>query len=640
LKAELPAAPAPIIDDDDVVKDCQNKIDVEGGKVAWLKDYMAQNDLKQSQIADSLSCSQPHVSNFLKGKTGECMNVRVAAFREHVKDTGQTEERVPAQVKIDAGAAAAAAAQQQDAAAAQQERENAAAEAGEEVKKTKEDFLLADMTRLNLNRKILGKGSFGNVHSGYFSSEVVGKFDARDITSVAVKSVAKDESETSDCFEERIERELDALILTTDIPGVASLLCYSMSTDRTCVKIVTPLIEGRNLDKVLHDSTVTNMLNGLTGPANLRRWAFEIARGLESLHAQDLAHFDIKPANVVLSSHMFDSAAAIIIDFGCARLFKKTTDGTVSTLGTNGYMAPEVSVSGGNGTKAADVFSYGVVLWEMFQAFESTRGRPRPRNVTDVIKGQLVLKLKTKVLQNEGIRRLVDQCLLIDDELRVSAEGCVAAWTKMGGYEEERMRNIGLIDNYARNRVEESRTEYIVGRKVRCLKEWRRVTKAVEEASKLLSRLTDTQLQMIASGINDSNFICNDVFNKLDDMRGSGLDGSKLDHKMQKGIYLWRNKDDGKGYVGKIERTKQNRGTRDTEHRTSEVSKFDQQLKRDATCDSWECVSVVETKDAGDCVLMEVLLALVLDTYVGHNGFNDELGGVWGATKRFLNGQN
>jgi hypothetical protein len=54
--------------------------------------------------------------------------------------------------------------------------------------------------------------------------------------------------------------------------------------------------------------------------------------------------------------------------------------------------------------------------------------------------------------------------------------------------------------------------------------------------------------------------------------------------------------------------------------------------------DAWNCVSVCSTAggEASSAVVtrLECLLVLLLDTHSHRNGFNDELGGVWGATKR------
>lgn len=93
------------------------------------------------------------------------------------------------------------------------------------------------------------------------------------------------------------------------------------------------------------------------------KWAMQIARGLYHLHQHRLAHCDLKSANVLL----FEAHNAIkVSDFGSARPLEKTAT-AASMAGTYRWMAPEFSNK--TNTKInqrCDVFSYGMVLYEIF----------------------------------------------------------------------------------------------------------------------------------------------------------------------------------------------------------------------------------------------------------------------------------
>src|SRR5262249_23162237 len=92
-----------------------------------------------------------------------------------------------------------------------------------------------------------------------------------------------------------------------------------------------------------------------------RDMAAEAARGLAKAHQAGIAHLDVKPANLFLT----DDGVVKILDFGIAKLTGEagpTVRGVL--LGTPSYMAPE-QTRGEEIDARADVWSLGVVLYEM-----------------------------------------------------------------------------------------------------------------------------------------------------------------------------------------------------------------------------------------------------------------------------------
>src|SRR5581483_11045645 len=119
--------------------------------------------------------------------------------------------------------------------------------------------------------------------------------------------------------------------------------------------IVFEYVDGENLKQFLER----------TGPLPTRRaleLALEIADALAFAHEHGLVHRDVKPQNVLLTP----DGNAKVTDFGIARSLDVehgvTQTGTV--LGTSNYLSPE-QASGKPTTQATDVYSLGVVLYEL-----------------------------------------------------------------------------------------------------------------------------------------------------------------------------------------------------------------------------------------------------------------------------------
>ncbi|EAY17393.1 TKL family protein kinase [Trichomonas vaginalis G3] len=119
--------------------------------------------------------------------------------------------------------------------------------------------------------------------------------------------------------------------------------------------IITRFCSGRSLFDRLHRQK-TNQLPALQ-PTELTKIAYQIALGMEYLHAQKIVHRDLKTLNILLD----DKNNAVIADFGLSGHVENQMN---ESVGTPHYSAPEMLVHTAY-TSKVDVYSYAIVVWEM-----------------------------------------------------------------------------------------------------------------------------------------------------------------------------------------------------------------------------------------------------------------------------------
>ncbi|XP_034098457.2 mitogen-activated protein kinase kinase kinase 7-like isoform X2 [Drosophila albomicans] len=108
-----------------------------------------------------------------------------------------------------------------------------------------------------------------------------------------------------------------------------------------------------SLYSFLHESNIKITLDGKLN------WMSQIAKGMEYLHDQKKVHRNLKSKNLLLCNNY---RTVKICDFGTIKeLATVNTEG----IGTYTYMAPEICYEGGRYTEMCDVFSFGIVFWEV-----------------------------------------------------------------------------------------------------------------------------------------------------------------------------------------------------------------------------------------------------------------------------------
>ena len=105
------------------------------------------------------------------------------------------------------------------------------------------------------------------------------------------------------------------------------------------------------------------------------RWLCDITRALSHAHGHGIVHRDIKPGNILIAEDQ-----AQVTDFGLARALSGSVEASVLTgpgvaLGTPTYMAPEQAAADPAADHRADLYSLGVVAYEMLTGRPPFSGR-------------------------------------------------------------------------------------------------------------------------------------------------------------------------------------------------------------------------------------------------------------------------
>jgi len=207
----------------------------------------------------------------------------------------------------------------------------------------------------------LGRGAMGVVYRAV--DPVIGR-------TVAVKTIRLSEEGTGMTRQELLQRfqtEAHAAGLLTH-PNI--VVVYDAGEEDGLFYITMELVEGKSLQNLLDSGQVFPLPRVL-------RITEQACEALQYAHERNIVHRDVKPANLMLTA----DDTLKITDFGTAKILQfGTTHQTAHVIGTPSYMSPE-QVKGRPVDGRSDVFSLGVVLYEML-----TGEKPFPgQNITTVI---------------------------------------------------------------------------------------------------------------------------------------------------------------------------------------------------------------------------------------------------------------
>ena len=198
--------------------------------------------------------------------------------------------------------------------------------------------------------RLIGEGGMGSVFEAtheYLGSRVALKFLNPDLAQrpgLVVRFLQ----------EARVSASIRSphVVLVSDVDQTSGGLPY----------LVMELLEGESLQAVITRSVHLPLGTALD-------YAVQILNGLEAAHAHNVVHRDLKPDNVFIVNTQQGSLIKLL-DFGIAKLrtseeFQRGLTRPGVLMGTPEYMAPEQAMSAGSVDHRADLYSVGVILFEL-----------------------------------------------------------------------------------------------------------------------------------------------------------------------------------------------------------------------------------------------------------------------------------
>jgi serine/threonine-protein kinase len=194
--------------------------------------------------------------------------------------------------------------------------------------------------------RTLGIGAMGRV----FLAEKAG-------IQYAMKILTKHGGDTVDNFKrtQRFSREAEVL-LTVQHPNIVKIYEYNISAEGGVKPsyLIMEYVAGGNLSGVIEDGawTMKEKISALR----------QIAAALAAIHKHGIFHRDIKPENILIG----DGGLIKVSDFGIVKVQNSSLTMTTESMGSPSYMSPESLDSSKGVDGRSDIFSLGVLAYELF----------------------------------------------------------------------------------------------------------------------------------------------------------------------------------------------------------------------------------------------------------------------------------
>ena len=167
---------------------------------------------------------------------------------------------------------------------------------------------------------------------------------------VAIKAISIPQNEKEETMK-RFEREVNN---ATQLSHENIVEVYDVQEDEECFFLIMEYIDGPTLSEYIHSHGPLSVDTAID-------FTNQILKGVAQAHEKLIIHRDIKPQNILIDKNK----TLKIFDFGIAKALSETSmTQTNHVLGTVQYLSPE-QAKGETTNEATDIYSIGIVLYEM-----------------------------------------------------------------------------------------------------------------------------------------------------------------------------------------------------------------------------------------------------------------------------------
>ncbi len=248
----------------------------------------------------------------------------------------------------------------------------------------------------------LGRGAMGVVYKGE---------DPKIHRTVAIKTVriSDFDEEMVEEMKERFFREAESAGLLTH-PNIVTI--YDAGEEHDLAYIAMEFLEGTDLESLVKQGKPLPMMQALSIVS-------QVGDALSYAHEKGVVHRDIKPANIM---RLKGTNTVKVTDFGIARITSSSKTKTGVVLGTPSYMSPE-QVAGKKVDGRSDIFSLGVVLYEMLTGQKPFRGEDMTSLMYQIAREHHPPPRSINSKVPPVVERIIDKALEKDVEQRYQKAG-------------------------------------------------------------------------------------------------------------------------------------------------------------------------------------------------------------------------
>lgn len=185
--------------------------------------------------------------------------------------------------------------------------------------------------------------------------------------------------------------------------------------------LVMELLEGQNLADVIRE-------RGTLAEGEAATFIRQACDAIAEAHTLGIIHRDLKPANLFLTTTAMGKPCVKVLDFGLAKIVGTSGPGSVApltnmqtTLGTPKYMAPEQWERAARVDGRADIYSLGVILFQLLTGQVPHEELPIDERLRKILAGSVPSPRVLRSELSDTVSRIVTRCLRPLPEERFSS---------------------------------------------------------------------------------------------------------------------------------------------------------------------------------------------------------------------------